>query len=565
MVYAIATYTETKHNWRLITAQDFMHDQAKDSYCRQRHLQLNYCDRRLLKSQMEFWRQQHRSIGSTESHSDVFTTTPSEALPLCNIIGTLGWKRYVWLDVKKILLAVHFQQSLEACERLWRMRPKQAVWELTTSVTTTSGKRPIDILSRWASWNHSQVGTRPLAHTDIDCSSGELTRALPTSKTTVLHNASMFMDNWAIRYGITIHVLTSYGAQSISKFSETPWAFLGTRYLTITPYHLQPSDKLSASTSWYMQDYDITCQSIIEIVTYSCSCWHTDIMPRCQYGQIQRHLVLFYHFTPGLTTFENPTALPTDETAKTFLHTLKARLLRHAVKIRQYADKQIKSTQQCYINNHDQKVCNAPFSFTVGQYVYLNHAPMTRNAAEHLPTELYNSLTPPKTGQFMVVKLFQRNIKIHEERIRNTVSIDQATLATLSRMVEWQNEYRPNEPVYKRGDEIDEGEGQTTAEALVNAPREYAVDCSLCRSGDGEIIGYVVRQISYTTADDTIKPFEPRLEHLNIGCWRRLRKNNTVDEHKPTGEGRYWSSCCLLESSNVEDEISNNLQSLAKK
>lgn len=66
----------------------------------------------------------------------------------------------------------------------------------------------------------------------------------------------------------------------------------------------------------------------------------------------------------------------------------------------QDADKGMKSLQQRYKDDHYKEICNAPLSFTVWQYIYLDWPTMATIPAEPQPTEFYNKLMPIKTRPF---------------------------------------------------------------------------------------------------------------------------------------------------------------------
>lgn len=71
-------------------------------------------------------------------------------------------------------------------------------------------------------------------------------------------------------------------------------------------------------------------------------------------------------------------------------------------------------------------------------------------------------------------------ITVDENRIRNTVSIDRASLAPSAKNAKHYDEYAPNQLDDKRDDNVDTREGQPTADELAGAPREYAMDRIVC-------------------------------------------------------------------------------------
>lgn len=66
-------------------------------------------------------------------------------------------------------------------------------------------------------------------------------RVVPTSKTSSLHLASLFMDNWIISHGMQTHVLKNCRTQFASKSFESEWISLGTKHLATRMYHIETS------------------------------------------------------------------------------------------------------------------------------------------------------------------------------------------------------------------------------------------------------------------------------------------------------------------------------------
>lgn len=76
----------------------------------------------------------------------------------------------------------------------------------------------------------------------------------------------------------------------------------------------------------------------------------------------------------------------------------------------------------------------------------------------------------PNAGPFKTIEVSATTIIIHEYGIGNTVSSDRATSAPLVRIAERQDAYTANEPVYKRYEKVDAGEGGTTTEEFTDTP-----------------------------------------------------------------------------------------------
>lgn len=130
------------------------------------------------------------------------------------------------------------------------------------------------------------------------------------------------------------------------------------------------------------------------------------------------------HHPPGPTTFNSPTASPADARATTTLHAFQPLLLHRVAKMRQYAEKRIRSWQRLYKYCHDLKVFNVPLLVTVGQYIYLDCPPITTSATERLATGSYKKVMSPKTWPFKVIEVSPTTISTKEDGVRNTVSVD---------------------------------------------------------------------------------------------------------------------------------------------
>lgn len=86
------------------------------------------------------------------------------------------------------------------------------------------------------------------------------------------------------------------------------------------------------------------------------------------------------------------------------------------------------------------------------------------SAAERLVTESYNKLISAEIRPFKIIEILRTTITTDEDGVRNTVSVDQATLVPLARFAEGQLVFTPDETVDQRDDKVDEGGGRTTAE-----------------------------------------------------------------------------------------------------
>lgn len=114
-------------------------------------------------------------------------------------------------------------------------------------------------------------------------------------------------------------------------------------------------------------------------------------------------------------------------------------------------------------------MCNVPKTFTAGQYISLDRPPMTTSTADRMMTESYSKLMPPKTRRFKIIEVSPTPIRIEEDGVWATVSIDQATLSPSAKYALRRLLYTPNKPVDGRDDNVDETGGQNSADVVVNA------------------------------------------------------------------------------------------------
>lgn len=175
------------------------------------------------------------------------------------------------------------------------------------------------------------------------------------SKTTVLHIVSLFMGLWKCRIEILpISSRTTEHGIIISSLSR--YEFLGTKQLTTTTYDLERNGqaerfnkKLMVRLRHYVAEYQRD--------------WDIDIQPfRLTYNnQVPRstNLTPFSLILPrqliGLKIFDNQTAVPTDPTVTTPSHALQARMLHRVARMTPDADRRMKSLQQRYKDDHDEK------------------------------------------------------------------------------------------------------------------------------------------------------------------------------------------------------------------
>lgn len=104
----------------------------------------------------------------------------------------------------------------------------------------------------------------------------KVTRTVPVSKTTALHAALTFIDNWIIPYGFPDALLTDNGPRFVSKFFNGLCGCFNVKKLTTTAYHAQTNGQ----TEWFNKkivaqlrqcvkkhewDWDLFVQSLIYV------------------------------------------------------------------------------------------------------------------------------------------------------------------------------------------------------------------------------------------------------------------------------------------------------------
>lgn len=95
---------------------------------------------------------------------------------------------------------------------------------------------------------------------------------------------------------------------------------------------------------------------------------------------------------PVLTAFQRMTALLSDATATTSLHTLEPHSLHFSYTMSQSKDKQIEVTQPSYNDNYNRCIRNARELQHPGQFLFVDKLPLTSSAAYYMGTESFNKL-----------------------------------------------------------------------------------------------------------------------------------------------------------------------------
>lgn len=147
------------------------------------------------------------------------------------------------------------------------------------------------------------------------------TRAVPASKTTLSPIASISKDKGTTLYGIPAHVLTNNETQFVSKFYQSLWDFLGTKYQMTTAYNPQTNgqaerfDKMITATLQHYQSEHQRDWNIFNIYVQPLTYLYD---AECIALRLYRHFGLVLSWPPpGSTTFNSQTMLPTAATATT--------------------------------------------------------------------------------------------------------------------------------------------------------------------------------------------------------------------------------------------------------
>lgn len=94
---------------------------------------------------------------------------------------------------------------------------------------------------------------------------------------------------------------------------------------------------------------------------------------------------------------------------------------------------------------------------------------------------------------FKVIKVSQWTNRIYEEGIWNNFYINRATLEPSVRFSQRELVNKPEEPVNKRDDRINEGGGKITTEKIGDEPCNSEVGRIVRHAGEKNIVRYVVR------------------------------------------------------------------------
>lgn len=129
----------------------------------------------------------------------------------------------------------------------------------------------------------------------------------------------------------------------------------------------------------------------------------------------------------------------------------------------------------------------------IGQYVYLDIAPMTTSAAEPLLTKSYNKRLLAKMGAFTVIKVSQTTVAIDNDRIRNAMSIERATEKPTARETSNGNFVTQSDSTNAERDQLHVHDRKYAGENVFESPREYSADCMVLDVVGGDNARYFLR------------------------------------------------------------------------
>lgn len=146
-------------------------------------------------------------------------------------------------------------------------------------------------------------------------------------------------------------------------------------------------------------------------------------------------LVLLQHHHCS-TTFDSSTDLPSDELGATSPQPLRVGLLHWLTKIRT-GDRQIdENGEEIPQNDRNIKVSHVSKPLHEGQDVYIDHKPMTTSGNSDWRRTIYCKPIAESMGSFIVIEVSLSMVTIRENKIRNIVATNRATMMPLMRKVQ---------------------------------------------------------------------------------------------------------------------------------
>lgn len=327
-------------------AHEFLHEQARESYCRQASYTVGLrgsvysCDRNGFLT------------CNTAMDGTIQKRFPKSLQESLLYHSHHPWF-HDWRDIRvKGVRTTVCQESTTAhiwqtpCIRLWGIAANAPEASQTINVGT-----PTITHSEWPSWifRNKQPGTiygevkRQSVPTGNDRSLVKVNESLTHIQDDSVAHCAFFMDDWIIQYGIPMHVLSKKRTQVVSKFFETLCTFLRTKHLTTMAYQSQVNGKVEQFNTMiivgirqYAAENRLDCHNYVQRLTYSYNLQIHFFTKLTTLSQVlERHSL-------GMTTFDALTVLKTDIKAIIYPHAQQARLLQNTAIIRQYAEKRMK-------------------------------------------------------------------------------------------------------------------------------------------------------------------------------------------------------------------------------
>lgn len=192
----------------------------------------------------------------------------------------------------------------------------------------------------------------------------------------------------------------------------------------------------------------------------------------------------------------------------------------------------MKAAEGPFNSDHDKEVRKVLYTIGRGPEIYLDRAPIVTSAPERLATDSYSKLMPPETVPFKILKLSPTTVTIDEDGVRNSISINQATLAPSAKFAERQFIYKTVSPANEPREKVKKGRGKTNVEELDDVPGEYTVHCIVQQFAEHRNVKDVGLWYSYTAASDTVRAPEHGPEHFITRCWGPRKKTNAVHRRR---------------------------------
>lgn len=186
-------------------------------------------------------------------------------------------------------------------------------------------------------------------------------------------------------------------------------------------------------------------------------------------------------------------------------------------------------------------------TFTTGESVFVDKPPpSSKTEAELFSGSPRAMLLPKTTGRFQLISSDGHKVKIREDGIPNTVSIDLVThdpekggaFGTIEEHTDNSNVQEPSGEVSGQSQNVPDRNGAGNAgENVVEAPtddsvesREYLVEPIVGHTKVHCIIHYVIGWFGYVKDGDSTKPLEQIPEQFIVRYWDKIRHRKRPKE-----------------------------------